>query len=125
MIRRPPISTRTDTLFPYTTLFRSFPSAVRLPLLRPVRAYVRTGDRSVRTTMALAEAGGEAAAQSLRQCRPPYGHATSQAVFGSSGSPPAREQSGCCPQGQGVPSFRCLPRSDAHTSELQYLIRKP
>src|SRR3546814_10416870 len=28
MIRRPPISTRTDTLFPYTTLFRSFPLAV-------------------------------------------------------------------------------------------------
>src|SRR3546814_17056338 len=26
MIRRPPISTRTDTLFPYTTLFRSEPS---------------------------------------------------------------------------------------------------
>src|SRR3546814_4737047 len=28
MIRRPPRSTRTDTLFPYTTLFRSAPSAV-------------------------------------------------------------------------------------------------
>src|SRR3546814_7152801 len=26
MIRRPPISTRTDTLFPYTTLFRSYPA---------------------------------------------------------------------------------------------------
>src|SRR3546814_2876308 len=26
MIRRPPRSTRTDTLFPYTTLFRSSPS---------------------------------------------------------------------------------------------------
>src|SRR3546814_10929087 len=26
MIRRPPISTRTDTLFPYTTLFRSLKS---------------------------------------------------------------------------------------------------
>src|SRR3546814_19213251 len=26
MIRRPPRSTRTDTLFPYTTLFRSGPS---------------------------------------------------------------------------------------------------
>src|SRR3546814_10852713 len=26
MIRRPPIPTRTDTLFPYTTLFRSFES---------------------------------------------------------------------------------------------------
>src|SRR3546814_18925062 len=25
MIRRPPISTRTDTLLPYTTLFRSYP----------------------------------------------------------------------------------------------------
>src|SRR3546814_9298057 len=27
MIRRPPRSTRTDTLFPYTTLFRSCPEA--------------------------------------------------------------------------------------------------
>src|SRR3546814_10078713 len=27
MIRRPPRSTRTDTLFPYTTLFRSHPAA--------------------------------------------------------------------------------------------------
>src|SRR3546814_19591357 len=27
MIRRPPRSTRTDTLFPYTTLFRSLPLA--------------------------------------------------------------------------------------------------
>src|SRR3546814_4703344 len=26
MIRRPPRSTRTDTLFPYTTLFRSLPT---------------------------------------------------------------------------------------------------
>src|SRR3546814_12400085 len=29
MIRRPPRSTRTDTLFPYTTLFRSLRSASR------------------------------------------------------------------------------------------------
>src|SRR3546814_19296211 len=29
MIRRPPRSTRTDTLFPYTTLFRSLSHAVR------------------------------------------------------------------------------------------------
>src|SRR3546814_16825948 len=28
MIRRPPRSTRTDTLFPYTTLFRSCPDAL-------------------------------------------------------------------------------------------------
>src|SRR3546814_10237165 len=31
MIRRPPRSTRTDTLFPYTTLFRSAPSYVPRP----------------------------------------------------------------------------------------------
>src|SRR3546814_6431355 len=30
MIRRPPRSTRTDTLFPYTTLFRSQPTGNRL-----------------------------------------------------------------------------------------------
>src|SRR3546814_18951084 len=29
MIRRPPRSTRTDTLFPYTTRFRSFPKIVK------------------------------------------------------------------------------------------------
>src|SRR3546814_14887486 len=29
MIRRPPRSTRTDTLFPYTTLFRSLPGVSR------------------------------------------------------------------------------------------------
>src|SRR3546814_1966794 len=29
MIRRPPRSTRTDTLFPYTTLFRSFRAGCR------------------------------------------------------------------------------------------------
>src|SRR3546814_3313564 len=30
MIRRPPRSTRTDTLFPYTTLFRSLDACLRL-----------------------------------------------------------------------------------------------
>src|SRR3546814_11175822 len=41
MIRRPPRSTRTDTLFPYTTLFRSprwaRAYALRGPLVFPVR----------------------------------------------------------------------------------------
>src|SRR3546814_9512507 len=35
MIRRPPRSTRTDTLFPYTTLFRSHHIAERLRRRRP------------------------------------------------------------------------------------------
>src|SRR3546814_7585898 len=36
MIRRPPRSTRTDTLFPYTTLYRSFGVPARAPLLAEV-----------------------------------------------------------------------------------------
>src|SRR3546814_14212851 len=35
MIRRPPISTRTDTLFPYTTLFRSAREELRQPHYDP------------------------------------------------------------------------------------------
>src|SRR3546814_17644860 len=50
MIRRPPRSTRTDTLFPYTTLFRSFGAlddrgralfAIREPRPRDLRAAAR------------------------------------------------------------------------------------
>src|SRR3546814_10060306 len=35
MIRRPPRSTRTDSLFPYTTLFRSLRPAVTISVLLP------------------------------------------------------------------------------------------
>src|SRR3546814_12723831 len=47
MLRRPPRSTRTDTLFPYTTLFRS--------VLIPSEAVIRTGER---TLVMLAQQGG-------------------------------------------------------------------
>src|SRR3546814_8839567 len=40
MIRRPPVSTRTDTLFPYTTLFRSRPAVLQL-LYKRCRRLVR------------------------------------------------------------------------------------
>src|SRR3546814_20898023 len=43
MIRRPPISTRTDTLFPYTTLFRSIEEAI---LLSPARGEGSISDRA-------------------------------------------------------------------------------
>src|SRR3546814_10168098 len=45
MIRRPPRSTRTDTLFPYTTLFRSPSASTRSPVwtaLTPVVLEART-----------------------------------------------------------------------------------
>src|SRR3546814_1011064 len=41
MIRRPPRSTRTDTLFPYTTLFRSVLGAIPLALASGAGAEAR------------------------------------------------------------------------------------
>src|SRR3546814_11713141 len=48
MIRRPPISTRTDTLFPYTTLFRSpqpVPARLHVRVPAPVCTASDTGRR--------------------------------------------------------------------------------
>src|SRR3546814_13968765 len=61
MIRRPPRSTRTDTLFPYTTLFRSRQEVASqtFGLLRQIQAgdlsvgYVDTGPRSEEHTSEL------------------------------------------------------------------------
>src|SRR3546814_6382576 len=38
MIRRPPRSTRTDTLFPYTTLFRSFSTPTHRAVVHQIEA---------------------------------------------------------------------------------------
>src|SRR3546814_1062628 len=46
MIRRPPRSTRTDTLFPYTTLFRSARRRGQLPDPRRARASGAAGGQS-------------------------------------------------------------------------------
>src|SRR3546814_5946622 len=46
MIRLPPISTRTDTLFPYTTLFRSASEQLRdADILRQVERFTASGCR--------------------------------------------------------------------------------
>src|SRR3546814_17027683 len=49
MIRRPPRSTRTDTLFPYTTLFRSMRDEVDVIPRRGVGIGVEPAERQVRT----------------------------------------------------------------------------
>src|SRR3546814_1758668 len=50
MIRRPPRSTRTDTLFPYTTLFRSLAESAdrRVARHRPDRRRIETDERDAR-----------------------------------------------------------------------------
>src|SRR3546814_17235767 len=54
MIRRPPRSTLTDTLFPYTTLFRSsstgFPPASTIAKVRPVRPTTLVFGASLRSS---------------------------------------------------------------------------
>src|SRR3546814_5844552 len=45
MIRRPPRSTRTDTLFPYTTLFRSCPCALVLSTPAAIASGLAVGTR--------------------------------------------------------------------------------
>src|SRR3546814_15721808 len=56
MIRRPPRSTRTDTLFPYTTLFRSFHPPASRQIGQPVP---EIGTEAARLTGAVLEARSE------------------------------------------------------------------
>src|SRR3546814_5869989 len=96
MIRRPPRSTRTDTLFPYTTLFRS--RAVRLEPCQLAR-HSRAGRRGA---LGVRVEGGDrpgAARRLARRPEPPH-------LFPARGA--ARD-----PQS----------RSAEHTSELPSLIR--
>src|SRR3546814_9443595 len=96
MIRPPPRSTRTDTLFPYTTLFRSRPAAGARRRDEPVRAALRVagGPPRRRISGQQLERGGRAYARTLGR------------VAGDDGD-----------------SRRPAQRSEEHTSELQSLMR--
>src|SRR3546814_5143624 len=111
MIRRPPRSTRTDTLFPYTTLFRSQVHGLcRLhgPEARPLRIREAGAEQLLEFAYAdaphlPAHAGGLARAP----CRKAAG---------------SRRRAGCaCPR-RGRTARLSL-RSEEHTSELQSLMR--
>src|SRR3546814_6043317 len=58
MIRRPPRSTRTDTLFPYTTLFRSFPGETFPGQVRAILPQAETESRTITARIELANRGG-------------------------------------------------------------------
>src|SRR3546814_1973345 len=113
MIRRPPRSTRTDTLFPYTTLFRS-----------PPRGPARTCDlpRPRRPTFAVIDAA-RAADPSLGTARH-YG-ARRACARGPGDNAKDRKWCGSDRSGAHAPrrSLRRNGRSEEHTSELQSLMR--
>src|SRR3546814_6540207 len=97
MIRRPPRSTRTDSLFPYTTLFRSR-GPVAATRSRAARARVSARDR----------AAGAARPDGFRQAD---GH-TAEALRSR------RREALVCTSTRTDPA-----RSEEHTSELQSLMR--
>src|SRR3546814_19740813 len=58
MIRRPPISTRTDTLLPYTTLFRSFQYNEMMGRIFEDQAEIARGLAAMRAIHKLSRATG-------------------------------------------------------------------
>src|SRR3546814_11323110 len=58
MIRRPPRSTRTDTLFPYTTLFRSTSAATVAVLPEPEEVDVQIADSDLKIDIYRASGAG-------------------------------------------------------------------
>src|SRR3546814_5064625 len=100
MIRRPPRSTRTDTLFPYTTLFRSKDSLRRPGGIRP--RCVSEGHRKTRSPS-----------------RTHWFRKRHDVELALARTPSGRPSSGMC---RGAPCS-CGARSEEHTSELQSLMR--
>src|SRR3546814_18103469 len=64
MIRRPPRSTRTDTLFPYTTLFRSGVDGAATPVLGRAKLGVTPADGGVTVTGVVGSKAGTGVARS-------------------------------------------------------------
>src|SRR3546814_7161106 len=108
MIRRPPRSTRTDTLFPYTTLFRSAPPAARRPDARARR-----------------RAGRDPAAAGPRRARDARcSRGARQQPAGPSGAfTDALARSAPARLAGDARSVHGDVRSEEHTSELQSLMR--
>src|SRR3546814_5488724 len=96
MIRRPPRSPRTDTLFPYTTLFRSHPN---IGACADLGHFIRSAEDPVRVITLLE---GRLFGIHLKDFDAPKGDAKG------------------CVLGKGLLD---VARSEEHTSELQSLMR--
>src|SRR3546814_1192637 len=99
MIRRPPRSTRSDTLFPYTTLFRSASLAISRPCVEAI------GLMDERYFLYFEEIDWAMQARG----RFSTGFAADAVVYHK--------------EGGSIGSSRELARSEEHTSELQSLMR--
>src|SRR3546814_17788412 len=86
MIRRPPRSTRTDTLFPYTTLFRSLELLNLACVIESEKAFGNGLGHSVdRLVPGAAHVSGQTVSQPVRSVRLP-GHKQTVELRGEAGS---------------------------------------
>src|SRR3546814_4595476 len=108
MIRRPPRSTRTDTLFPYTTLFRSVDCGL-------VGGAGVVGER-------ITGVGRELHADVLEGAGEQRG-GLGPVDVGLGVEPGAADALDDAERGQGVDGVLVHERSEEHTSELQSLMR--
>src|SRR3546814_6798849 len=94
MIRRPPRSTRTDTLFPYPTLFRSTcasvtPVMLEIPVNVPILSAVvcAVQDRPAASYIAAGRTGQFAGKKGRLADDRPVGHLTARAQSSGQGRP--------------------------------------
>src|SRR3546814_6382279 len=152
MIRRPPRSTRTDTLFPYTTLFRAPGQLHRDARWRDAlydhryalgaarrradrecadadqrrleRGGAAAGQSPVRTALVRFAGGVEPRAQTHpAHALPPGARAARDRRRGAVGRGAARRLASRRPARPDAAVARCRGRSEEHTSELQSLMR--
>src|SRR3546814_10789378 len=105
MIRRPPRSTRTDTLLPYTTLFRS--AILPFSMIGTTARSSGTARWTVEIRLDLSSSGGS----------PPFSNQASARWRDASAS------IGPACWLRAMPSTARVVRSEEHTSELQSLMR--
>src|SRR3546814_4176782 len=103
MIRRPPRSTLTDTLFPYTTLFQSDRAGCATASVRGDRGFCATGDATDRHGIGVY-------APDRRHAPRPVPH-------------PIRKRAGWRDRARDRSARSDPSRSEEHTSELQSLMR--
>src|SRR3546814_15584246 len=82
MIRRPPRSTRTDTLFPYTTLFRSFNPAEQVDVAATRRQGIHDFPHTCQKLLAIEPLVGGQAAGGHGMEDPVVGHVCGGATGG-------------------------------------------
>src|SRR3546814_8992262 len=122
MRRRPPSSTRTDTLFPYTTRFRSSDGRRRAFAGRQLRVAPGAARAVGRAAAGASGLGVPGARPGPHHAADGAGHADLHALFRGQVAQVAAAQAAAVPRATRL-RRRHAERSEEHTSELQSLMR--